>query len=110
MPRATVMRSSHDSLSGRIATLIVVVGVLWAVSGFNLFALDGRLLGYGIAPRTAEGLRGIAFAPFLHGGVNHLVTNTIGLAVFGGLVVLRSRTHFWMVTFIGIIASGFGTW
>lgn len=104
------MRSRHDSLGARIATLAAVIGVLWAVSGLNLFAVDGRLLAYGITPRTGEGLRGIALAPLLHGGVNHLITNTIGLLVFGGLVVLRSRSHFWMVTFIGVIASGFGTW
>ena len=104
------MRSPRESLSGSIATLAAVLGVLWAVYGLNLTALDGQLLAYGIMPRTAEGLRGIAFAPLLHGGVNHLITNTIGLAVFGGLVMLRSRSNFWMVTFIGVIASGFGTW
>jgi membrane associated rhomboid family serine protease len=36
--------------------------------------------------------------------------NTGGILVFGGLVMLRSRSHFWMVTILGAIASGIGTW
>ena len=103
-------RYRDGSFGARIATLALVIGVIWVVSGLNLFALDGRLLAYGIAPRTEEGLRGIVFGPLLHGGVDHLLANTLGLLVFGGLVALRSRSHFWMVTIVGVIASGVGTW
>ena len=104
------MRSRHDSFGARIVALAAVIGTIWVVAGLNMYVFQGRLLAYGIAPRTGEGLRGIAFAPLLHGGVDHLLANTLGLLVFGGLVALRSRSHFWLVTFIGIIASGFGTW
>src|SRR5262245_44885352 len=106
----TRIRTRHDSLGSRMGALAVVIGAIWVVSGFNLFALDGRLLAWGIAPRTEVGLRGIVFGPLLHGGVNHLLANTLGLLVFGGLVALRSRAHFLMVTIIGAIASGAGTW
>jgi membrane associated rhomboid family serine protease len=104
------MRARYDSVWSRIGTLALVIGALWAVSAFNLFALDGRLLAYGIAPRTEVGLRGIVIAPLVHGGVEHLIANTLGVLVFGGLVMLRSRSHFWMVTIVGALASGLGTW
>src|SRR5262245_36485595 len=104
------MRPQPDSLASRIATLVLVIGVIWVVSGFNLYALDGRLLAWGIAPRTEEGLRGIVFGPLLHGGVNHLVANTLGLLIFGGLVAIRSRLHFSTVTLVGVIVAGAGTW
>ena len=104
------MRSRRDGLSARIATLALVIGALWAVTGLNLFVFHGRLLAYGIAPRTQEGLRGILFGPLLHGGMEHLLANTAGLLLFGGLVMLRSRGHFWMVTIVGAVSSGVGTW
>src|SRR6185436_17572818 len=104
------MRSRPASLSERLLTLAIVIGTMWLVGAFNLFALDGRLLAYGIQPRTEEGLLGSALAPLLHGSVNHLLTNSAGLLVFGGLVILRSPSHFWRVTLVGAIASGMGTW
>jgi len=41
-------------------------------------------------------------APLLHGSVKHLLANTAGILIFGGLAMLRSRSHFWMVTIVGL--------
>jgi membrane associated rhomboid family serine protease len=90
--------------------LAAVIGALWLVAGLNLFVFEGRLLIYGIQPRAEEGLRGVVLAPLLHGSWEHLLANTTGILIFGGLVILRSRSHFWMVTIVGAIASGIGTW
>jgi len=38
---------------------------------------------FGIRPRTVEGLVGILFAPLSHAGFEHLIANTIPLAVLG---------------------------
>ena len=38
------------------------------------------------------------------------LANTVGVLIFGGIVALRSRAHFWTVTIIGALASGIGTW
>jgi membrane associated rhomboid family serine protease len=100
----------RDSLSSRVATLAIVIGAIWLVAAVNLFVFEGRLLAFGIQPRAEEGLRGIVLAPLLHGSFNHLLMNSGGLLIFGGLVMLRSRSHFWMVTIIGALASGLGTW
>jgi len=104
------MSYRRDRPGNRIATLAAVIGALWLVAAFNVYFLEGRLLAYGIQPRVLEGLRGVVLAPLLHGGIDHLLANTVGILVFGGLVVLRARSHFWMVTIVGAIASGMGTW
>ena len=104
------MMARRDDWRGRVGTLAVIIGAIWIVAGLNLFVFQGRLLAFGIEPRAEEGLLGIVMAPLLHGGFNHLLMNTTGILVFGGLVMLRSRSHFWLVTIIGAIASGIGTW
>jgi membrane associated rhomboid family serine protease len=68
------------------------------------------LLAYGIQPHAEKGLTGIAIAPLIHGGIDHLLANTGGILIFGGLVMLRSPSHFWTVTIVGALASGMGTW
>ncbi|HZM44802.1 MAG TPA: rhomboid family intramembrane serine protease [Burkholderiales bacterium] len=104
------MAVRHDSIGSRAATLAVAIGVIWLIFAINLFVFGGRLLAFGILPRAEEGLRGVVLAPLLHGSVKHLLANTAGILIFGGLAMLRSRSHFWMVTIVGAIASGIGTW
>lgn len=43
---------------------------------------------FGIVPRTTSGLIGVFTAPFLHGGIRHLVSNTIPLITL--LIVLNT--------------------
>lgn len=86
------------------------IGVIWLVDIVDTVAFAGRLQYFGIVPRTEQGLLGILVAPLIHGGVQHLLANTGGLLIFGGLVMLRSERHFWTVTLIGTLACGIGTW
>src|SRR5262245_44786416 len=88
----------------------LVVGLLWMVLLLDTVLFHGQLERLGIVPRTLEGLRGIVFAPLLHVGFGHLIGNTVGLTLLGGLVLLREESDFWMVTVIGAIVGGLGTW
>jgi membrane associated rhomboid family serine protease len=99
-----------SDLRRTICILGGALAVLWLVLLANAVFFDGQLARFGIVPRTVDGLRGIAFAPFLHAGITHLVANTVGLLIFGGLVLLRNETDFWLVTLIGALVGGFGTW
>ena len=90
--------------------LKVLVGGLAAMWVVFFAATGGALLWFGIAPRTTAGLRGILFAPFLHGSFAHLLANTIPFAVLGWLVMLRDARHFTTVTLVAIIASGSMAW
>ena len=95
-----------------IANLILLVGfvtAIWVAEVVNTF-IDHRLNAYGIIPRTLDGLRGIPLSPFLHGGLGHLLSNTVPLLALGGLSALGSGSRFpWISLFI-IIAGGAGVW
>lgn len=87
-----------------------LITVLWAVELLDSVVLSDRLQGNGIRPRSGDGLDGILWAPFLHGGWRHLVSNTVPFAVLGGLVGIRG-TKYWIQTTVIITLVGGGlTW
>jgi membrane associated rhomboid family serine protease len=91
------------------ATLGGALGAFWAALGANAL-VGGALFQFGIVPRTLAGLRGIIFAPFLHGSVSHLVANTIPFVVLGWLVMLQGRGRFTRVTLAAMLGAGLGAW
>lgn len=86
------------------------VGLMWILELVDLVVLGGRLNNYGISPRSIVGLRGILFAPFLHGSLSHLIANTIPFLILGWLIMLRSVSDFFLVTTITILIGGLGVW
>lgn len=72
--------------------------------------LRGQLDGAGIIARDDDGLLGVLFAPFLHGGFGHLMANSIPLLALGTLVATNGRATFWRVTGMVIVLGGLGTW
>lgn len=99
-----------QDLRNRTIHLFGVIAALGLAGFINNVLLGGRLSAYGIVPRTQDGLWGIVLAPFLHASFNHLYANACGILIFGGLVMLRSKQHFWVVTLLGTLVSGVGTW
>jgi membrane associated rhomboid family serine protease len=85
------------------------IALIWIV-GFVDFFLGGALNVYGIFPRAIIGLRGILFAPFLHGSLGHLIANTVPFLTLGWLVMLRETSDFYVVTAITMLVSGLGVW
>jgi membrane associated rhomboid family serine protease len=96
-------------LKGQAFVLGGTLAVFWSVFVIN-FLLGGALLTLGVIPRTMIGLRGILFAPFLHGSLNHLVANSIPFLVLGWMVMLRDERHFIPVTLAGMVGSGLMAW
>lgn len=66
--------------------------------------------GYGIEPRTVNGLLGIVLAPFLHGGIPHLAANTVAFWLLGILTTSRKIADFWAVFMTSALVGGLGTW
>ena len=103
--RGTLVQSIKDHL----VLLFGLLGIMWAVELLDLlpfFHLDR----YGIHPRSASGLMGIVFAPFLHDGFGHLLVNTIPFVVLGGIVLLGGVRMFWQVTVFVTLVGGLGVW
>ena len=86
------------------------LAVIWAVFFINTVFFAGQLNAFGIRPRDTAGLIGIVCAPFLHGGVDHIVSNSIPGAIFCFLVAAPSRRTWWEVSLIVMLVSGIGTW
>jgi membrane associated rhomboid family serine protease len=96
-------------LKTHIGVLGGLIGLMWAIEIVDMF-VGGRLNFFGIIPRTEIGLRGVLFAPFLHNGFGHLISNTIPFITLGWFVMLRSVREFFTVSAIALLASGIGVW
>ena len=90
----------------------VFVAIFWIVEIIDFVFFNGGfgLDQYGIIPHKVVGLRGILFAPFLHGGFRHLMANTIPFITLGWFVMLQETSDFFIVTLITMVVSGLGTW
>ncbi len=90
--------------------VILFIITIWVVEIVDSVVLGERLQANGIGPRRVDGLDGILWAPFLHGGWRHLVSNTFPFALLGGLVALRGA-RYWFTTFAIVVLLGGGlTW
>lgn len=98
----TVLKTQAFVLGGTVA-------LFWVTFAVNTL-LGGSLIRFGVIPRTSIGLRGILFAPFLHGSLSHLVANSIPFVLLGWLVLLRDERHFIPVTIAAMLGSGVMAW
>lgn len=96
---------------GPLAILGGFIFLIWFIEIIDWFFFQGALDGYGVRPRTVNGLVGVLYAPFLHGGFGHLMANTLPILVLGGLIILsRGLKAFFLVTGVVMISSGLGAW
>ena len=102
------VRPKTESL-GRLDVLLLPIALMWIVEIADS-VLPLTLDAYGIRPRSLHGLIGIPCSPFLHGGFQHLMANTVPLLVLGGLIALKSVREFLAVTINIVLLSGLGTW
>ena len=74
--------SAQARANFRLAAVLALafVALLWLLQIAN-WALGVDALPFGVRPRAVEGLVGIVFAPLAHGGFEHLLANTVPLAV-----------------------------
>jgi membrane associated rhomboid family serine protease len=86
------------------------LGIFWIVEILDRYFFRDQLDVFGIIPRNLVGLRGILFAPFLHGGFPHLIANTVPFLVLGWLVMLQETSDFFIVTALTMLVGGVGVW
>jgi membrane associated rhomboid family serine protease len=98
---------SPDGTRGFVL-VAAMAALMWIVEVVD--QVGAHLDSYGIRPRDAEGLPGIAFAPFLHGGFGHLIGNTIPFLVLGGVIAVGGLARVAAVTAIVALVGGLGTW
>lgn len=103
---ATKPRTSRQEGLGLVGLLVAAMWVSEVVDT----ALGNDLDRYGIQPQDADGLVGVATAPFLHAGFGHLIGNTVPFVVMGIVIALNGAARVLAVTAIVALVSGLGTW
>lgn len=90
---------------------LFLVAAMWVV-----FIIDMVLPGIsfdhlGIRPRRLDGLTGILLSPFLHGGLSHIISNTIPLLVLSAFIRMSIGSKRMLIVLVcGVVGSGLGTW
>lgn len=92
----------------RALPVLGLVVVMWALEIIDLF-LGGWLNQFGIQPLDPAGLPGILFAPLLHSGFGHLLSNTLPFLVMGAMIAWLTR-KWWLLTAGIWLLGGLGTW
>lgn len=85
------------------------VALLWGIEVVDV-AASHRLDGWGIRPRSGEGLFGILAAPLLHGGWGHLSANTVPALVLGFLALATGIGRGLAATAIIWLLGGLAVW
>ncbi len=93
-----------------MSVVAVALAIMWSVEGLDEFVLGDRLEREGIHPRSVEGLDGILWAPWLHSGWRHLISNSVPLAVLGTLTFSHGRHRGWTAVATIVVFGGSATW
>jgi membrane associated rhomboid family serine protease len=110
MTRKYYAKAIANDLKKQIFILGGMVALMWILEFVDIFIFKHRLDMYGILPQNVVGLRGILFAPFLHGGFPHLIANTVPFITLGWLIMVRETREFFPVTVVIMIVGGLGVW
>jgi len=106
---AQFLETAEDQAGKQFFFMARWIGLLWLIEGID--HLTGQQLQtFGIVPLDPMGLLGIPLAPFLHGDVTHLISNTTYLVVLGWLMLATGLRRFWMTSILVTVISGFGIW
>jgi membrane associated rhomboid family serine protease len=100
--------ADRDRRAEGILAVAAMAATMWIIEIVDLVA--GDLDANGIRPHELDGLAGIVFAPFLHGGFGHLIANTLPLVILGAVVAVGGLVRVAAVTAVIALVGGLGTW
>ncbi len=103
-------QGSRQEIKTQAIILATFVAIFWLLEILDKFVFRGSLDYFGIMPHQVIGLRGILFAPFLHGDFPHLIANTVPFLILGWLVMLQETSDFFIVTGLTMLVGGLGVW
>lgn len=83
--------------------------MIWLIE-LNAQTGGQRWVWLGIRPRTLEGLFGIFSAPFIHGDLDHILSNTLPIFLVGTGLIYFYREIAWRVIGMIWLFTGFWVW
>lgn len=102
--------AAGETWRDRAAALAAALGAIWAVSLWCLLVQPELAYTLALTPRTGAGLVGVLGMPFVHGSVEHLIANTVPLAVFGALLLSRGVAYFLKMSLAVMVLGGMTLW
>jgi len=91
--------------------LLGFVAIIWLVFIVNFVIPFFDFNDLGIRPRSITGLIGVFTSVFLHSGLGHILANTFGLLICGGILRLSySKSQLLTIIVLGTLVSGLLTW
>lgn len=101
----------YASLGRAFVTMCAVIPVLFLIEAIDQGIGGGHLdVAGGIVPRRIDGLDGVLFSPFLHGGWDHLYGNAVPLILVGTFALAGGTKRFIYSTAVIMAVSGLGVW
>ncbi len=94
---------------GSLVIPLILIALMWTVKIIEV-SLGIDLERFGVMPQTSRGLVGILTLPFLHGGWEHLISNSIPILVLGTALFYFYPSLANRVLLITYLASGVFTW
>ncbi|WP_445257656.1 rhomboid family intramembrane serine protease [Nocardioides aurantiacus] len=105
----TPVRNRRMGLLPAAVAMGVLVVVLWVLEGVDQ-ATGNALDPYGIEPRQLDSLDNVLYAPWLHGGYGHLVSNTVPFFVLGVIVLMDGWGRWLRTSLVVVLVSGAAVW
>ena len=102
--------AKQNTILKELKILVVSIAIFWAIEILDILIFNNGLDSYGIQPHSIIGLRGIAFAPFLHGGIGHLLANTVPFITLGWLTMIQETSDFYIASIMSALVGGAGVW
>ena len=102
-------KAERRKFLGSLIIPLILVTLTWAVKIVEI-SLNVELGRYGLVPHTTQGLLGILTLPFLHGGWEHLMANSVPVIVLGTALYYFYPTLANRVMLVSYLGSGLLTW
>ncbi|MEE9095557.1 rhomboid family intramembrane serine protease [Pseudarthrobacter phenanthrenivorans] len=93
-----------------LAVLGGFVALLFAIEVLNTLMMGALNRTFGLRPRSPDGLLDILTFPLLHANLNHLLSNSLPLVIFGFLVFLSGLRVFLTALAFSWLGSGLTVW
>ena len=107
--KATQKSGTLAQVKANFALPLWILAIPWAQELIDQIFFGGQW-NLVLHPRSLAGVPGILLSAFSHGGFVHLISNTIGFALFSWLILAKSRRDYWTVLLIGWIGGGLISW
>ncbi|MFK0040969.1 rhomboid family intramembrane serine protease [Paenarthrobacter sp. NPDC090517] len=106
--------AARESLAGRAKGGLLFMGgfviLLYVIEIFNTLMRHELNPTFGLRPRSMDGVLDILTFPLLHANLNHLLSNTLPLIIFGFLVFLSGIRVFITALAFSWLGSGLAVW